>query len=194
MNGHRAAECTYESRSRLHPTTSRTLSISNDRPPGPPSVPGISRTSADARSVPLTSPSDPAPPTWSDSSETSSLPPSPDPHERPSTLTVQHLWELSPCIYDQLAPCVSSGVAIKQKVHDTTKCDPRNVTSFTLLPSIHFQTIPRPLRIPLSLIPPERLQVSGDDGSDLGLSLCVLSLGEQIYAGSHELTLDSSAA
>ena len=42
-----------------------------------------------------------------------------------------------------------------------------------ILPSTHFQTIPRPLRVPLSLIPPEHMQVSSIAENDLDMTLCV---------------------
>jgi hypothetical protein len=126
----------------------------------------------------LNGPLGPAPLTWSDSSETSSPPPSPGPREGPSTPTVQHLWELPSYICRELVPYASSGVPTKQKAHDPAKRVPQNATSFTILQSIHFQTIPRPLRIPLSLIPPEHLRVSDVPGGELDLTLCVPSSGE----------------
>ena len=46
-------------------------------------------------------------------------------------------------------------------------------SSPTVLPSIHFQTIPHPLRIPLSVISPDHLRVSHTAGTDLDMSLYV---------------------
>ena len=47
-------------------------------------------------------------------------------------------------------------------------------SSFTILPSVHFQTVPHPLPLPLSDIPPERLQVSWVSGNDLDMTLYVV--------------------
>ena len=49
------------------------------------------------------------------------------------------------------------------------------VPSFTILPSVHFQTIPRPLPLPLSVIPPERVQVSSVALNDQDMTLCVFN-------------------
>ena len=85
--------------------------------------------------------------TWLNSSE-SSLPPSLTPYERPQAP--------SPRVY----------------THGVTEC----VLRPTVLPSIQFRTIPRPLQVPLSLVPPERVQVSPIAGGDLDMTLCVLSV------------------
>ena len=46
-------------------------------------------------------------------------------------------------------------------------------SSLTIFPSIHFRTIPRPLWVPSSSIPPEYVQVSCTAGGDLDMTLCV---------------------
>ena len=48
---------------------------------------------------------------------------------------------------------------------------PPTVSSFTVLPSIHFRTIPRPSRVPLSLVPPEHVRISSTARSDLDMIL-----------------------
>lgn len=53
-------------------------------------------------------------------------------------------------------------------------CVPRlTIPSSKIFPSTHFQTIPRPLRIPLSLILPEHVPTASTAGSDLDMTLCV---------------------
>ena len=109
-----------------------------------------SQASADAPSTaPMSPPRDYPLLTWHDSSEPS--PPPPTVHKRSPT-----------------------DVSVVQNTRDTTKCIPRPIdSSFTVLPSIHFQAIPRPLRPPFSLIPPEHVQVSGVAHSDLDMTLYV---------------------
>ena len=71
-------------------------------------------------------------------------------------------------------PWNPSDVAVVGNAHATTGYVPHPaVSSFTVLPSIHFRTIPRSLRIPLSLIPPERVQISSIAGGDLDMTLYV---------------------
>ena len=48
--------------------------------------------------------------------------------------------------------------------------------TFAILSSVHFGTIPRPLRGPSSLVPPEYMQVSWVSGSDLDMTLYVFFL------------------
>ena len=72
-----------------------------------------------------------------------------------------------------LAP--SSDALVARKVYDTTECDPpHTVSSFTVLPSVLFRTIPRPLPVPLSLVPPEHIQISPVAGGDLDMTLYVV--------------------
>ena len=114
--------------------------------------------------------------TWSDLSESASPPPSLTPYERPSSPTARFPWELSPRIYNQIGPRPSSDVSVVQSTCGTVERVPRLPgSSFTILPSIHFQTIPRPLRIPLSFVPPEHMQVSSVTESELDMTLCVFS-------------------
>ena len=54
------------------------------------------------------------------------------------------------------------------------KCGQHTTRSiFSLLPSLHLHSIPRPLRMSLSLLSPEHFQVSDTTSSELDLSLCV---------------------
>jgi hypothetical protein len=70
-----------------------------------------------------------------------------------------------------------SDVSVVQKTLDVAEWSPRSTgSSFTILPSIHFRAIPRPLQIPLSFIPPERVQVSWVSGNDLDMTLYVFSV------------------
>jgi hypothetical protein len=70
-----------------------------------------------------------------------------------------------------------SDVSVVQKTLDVAEWLPRSTgSSFTILPSVHFRAIPRPLHIPLSFIPPERVQISWVSGNDLDMTLCVFSL------------------
>jgi hypothetical protein len=73
------------------------------------------------------------------------------------------------------APLVPwSDGSVAQKTLGVTEWSPRSTgSSFTILPSINFLTIPRPLHTSLSLIPPERVQVSWVAGNDLDMALYV---------------------
>ena len=173
MGGDRAAECTYESWQESLPTSADTLSVSRDKTSGPISVRDPTPQTPVEPSIGR--PSDLPPSIWSGSSESGfSLLLSPAPQERPSTLAARLPWELSSCIHNDLVQRPSSDASATYKVDDTTKCIPYPAVSpFTILPSIHFQAIPRPLRVPLSFIPPEHVRVSGVAGDDLGMSLYV---------------------
>ena len=164
--------CTYELRKRTPRISTNARSVSHDNastpqavralPPKPPVI-GFSF------SEPPTHPSSDVPLlTWSDPSEsTSSLPPSPHltPYERSLTP--------SPHVHGEIVSGPSSGVSVVRNVRATMEHVPRPTVSYiTVLPSIHFQTIPRPLqlRVPLSLIPPEHVQISAIAGGDLDMT------------------------
>ncbi|KAF9779641.1 hypothetical protein BJ322DRAFT_368458 [Thelephora terrestris] len=71
----------------------------------------------------------------------------------------------------------SSSVSVITKPRAATECPPSpTVPSLTTLPSICFQTIPRPLSQPLSVIPPERLQVSDASGCGLDMTFRLKAL------------------
>ena len=152
MNEKGGSGCTYELRRRPRPAGTDGIFVTYERTPGPPNV--HTPPSQASANVPLnarTSPPGNLPPiTWSDSSE-SSLP-------------------LSPSLQGP-----SSGASVIQEAYDITKSIPRPTAPFTVLPSIHLHSIPRPFRTPFSLIPPERVQVSGVSESDLDMKLCVFS-------------------
>ena len=156
VNGERGAECTYEPRR-------RSLRASASAPPAPREtashpLPSKPLTTGFTSSEPLTHPLLGTPLlTLSNSSEpASSLPPPLALYEGPQ------------------AP--SSDVSIVRHTYNTEGCAPRPTVSFTVLPSIHFRAIHRPLHVPLSLIPPERVQISPIAGGDLDMTLCVLSI------------------
>jgi len=87
---------------------------------------------------------------------------------QPSKSTVRLPRELSSPPHNEIVPPPSSETSV---VYDAEECASRPVRSpFTILPSIHFSKIPRPLRMPLSLIPPERVQVSCVSWSDLDMT------------------------
>ena len=146
MNRDRIAACTY-GRSRS----------SGNVPPRPPRP----------------SPTDGTLPALSDSSEpSSSYSLSPDLRERSSMLSKQLEWKPSPRGPDKVVPAPSSGASVAKKAPGAAEHPPRStLSSFTIIPSIHFQTIPRPLHLPLSAISPEHVQVSCVSGDDLGMTL-----------------------
>jgi len=196
VSGGTAAECTYELKHQSRPAVVNTPSVSRDKTSSPLRVrDSPSQKSSDGFSVPSTNPLDRPQPAWSDSGESSShsrsLSPSP-PREQPSTVRLP--WELSPRIHNELVPRPSSDVSVVRKPQDTVKrVPPPAVPSFAILPSILFQTIPRPLRIPLSLIPPEYMQISDVAGDDLGMTLCVFFVS-QFHTGPQRLNDTFSAA
>ena len=171
MNGGRGAGCIYELRQQ---PSIDIPSVSHDSTSGSPRSRVLpSQTSANGTSKPpISPPSDLPLPNSSEPNSFFSTPPAPC--ERPSTPATQLPWELSPCIRNEIALGPPSNVSVVQKIHDTVECIPRSVaSSFTILPSIHFRTIPRPLRVPLSLIPPEHVQISCIAGNDLDMTLYV---------------------
>ena len=96
--------------------------------------------------------------------------------QQPSLPTAQRRWELSPRIYNQIGLVHSSDVSVLRSTCSTTEHIPCLAgSSFEILPSIHFQTIPRPLRVPLSPVLPEYTRVFSVAGSELDMILCVFS-------------------
>ena len=94
--------------------------------------------------------------------------------EQLSTSTAELPQELSPRIHDQVVVGSSSNVSVVQEIHGTMEWAPPPAGfSFTILPSVHFRTIPRPLRVPLPFPPPEYIQVSSIARNDLDMTLCV---------------------
>ena len=174
VNRERGDECTYEPRQRPHGANSSTLPISNETVSHPLTVrtlpskpPAVGFSSSDSPTRPLLGTLHL---TWSNSSESaSSLPPPPPlaPYERSLALSSR--------VQGEMALDPSSDVAVVQDIQSTTECVPHpTVSSFTVLPSIHFRRIPRPLLVPLSLIPPEHAQLSSNAGGDLDMTLYVL--------------------
>jgi len=167
VDGERSAGCTYEPRQRSRRANSKALSVSRDSVPRPLSIRTLpSKPPAVGFLFPRrpTHPSLDIPLTLSDPSESR---PSPAPCERPLTLP--------PHLHDEVVPDPPSGVLTVRNVHDTSECIPHpTVPPFTVLPSVYFRVIPWPLQVPLSLIPPERVQVSPIAGSDLDMTLYVL--------------------
>ena len=158
VNRDGGAECTYELRQQPHPAGTFQTSFAYTSP-GPP-------TGTPPGGLLLTFPS---------SRESASpIPLSLPPCERPSTLTVELSRELSPRIHNEVMEGPTSNVSVAQEIHGAMECiPPLTGSSFTILPSIHFQTIPRPLRVPLSFFPPEHIQVSSTARNDLDMTLCV---------------------
>ena len=173
VNGERGDDCTYEPRQRSH-RTSTTLPILREtafRPPSVRALPPKPPTVGFSLSGSLTRPSLGAPHlTWSNPSASASPPTPPPPlasYERSLVPPSRVHGEIT------LGP--SSDVSAVQGTHSTTECVSHPpVPSFTVLPSVHFGRIPRPLPVPLSLIPPERVQVSSNPGGDLDMTLYVL--------------------
>ncbi|KAF9783449.1 hypothetical protein BJ322DRAFT_153080 [Thelephora terrestris] len=97
--------------------------------------------------------------------------------ERSSTPPNQLELKLSLRAPRKVAPVPSSNVSLVGEVPGSTEHPPRpTASSFTVLPSIHFQTIPRPLRIPLSAIHPEHSQVSCVARNDLDMAFRLRAL------------------
>jgi hypothetical protein len=141
----RGAACTYE------------IPRSSDNvPPKLPVSPP--RVNSEASSPPLNLRLDSGLPRavlWSDPGPDPFYSPSTNLCERPSTLQLQLEWTPSPCVLDEVVLVLPSDASVVEKAPGATKCPSRPVvSSFTIIPSIHFQTIPNPLRIPLSIIPP----------------------------------------
>ena len=173
VNGNRGAGCTYELPPRPRPAGTGVFIFVQARAPDSPNAGNLpSQAPANVPSSALTSPPRDLPlVTWSDSSESG---PSHSQFPAPPTPIIRSSPDFSPRIHDKILPGPSSDVSVRRKTHDTTISILRpTVSSFTVLPSIHFQIVPRPLRTPFSLIPPERVQVSSVAGSDLDMTLCV---------------------
>lgn len=176
-SGERAVECKYQPRQQFPPPKTNAHSISRGGTPGPLTVHTLpSQTFAHgfSFSAPLIGPPDLPLSTWFNFSEfDSTLPPSAAPCERPSSPTAKIPWE-PPSRIDGAGevPSSPSDVSVVWGIRGTSELvtRPTVLPSFTVLPSIHFQTIPRPLPVPLSLVPPERVQVSCAVGSELGMT------------------------
>jgi len=167
-NGERGDRCTYEPRQRSHRTNASALPIS-----------------CEAASHDLILPSKP-PATVSSVSESLTRPSLGTPHLirlhssesllllPPPLVPSEGLLAPSFPVHDEMLLGPSSDIRVVQDIHSTTKCFPHpTVSSFTVLPSINFQRIPWPLPVPLSLVPPERVQISSA-GSDLDMILYVV--------------------
>ena len=189
LNVREGAECTYESWLPSGRASTKVLSVSCDGAPRLLSADTLSlQTSAVGFSfseylarpppdIPLVS--------WSDSNEPGpSLPPPLAHCERPLTPTAQLPWGPPPRAHGEIGPGPPSDVSVLRNIHDTTERVPHHTaSSFTVLPYIHSRTIPRPLPVPLSLIPPERVQISPVAGADLDMTLCVFIFRFWIFTG-----------
>ena len=174
VRGGKDAECTYElwqghrhTRANVLPVTHDTGSPQSTLPSGVPTIgPSLSV-------FPTRPPSDVPLLTWSNSGESTSPPPPPLAScELPQAPTAQPPREPSPPGQAEMVHGPPSDASAALNIHDTTECVPRPAaSSFTVLPSIHFPTIPRLLRAPFSLIPPERVQISPIIGGDLDMTL-----------------------
>ena len=175
VNGGRGIECGYEPRQPPRPRGTNVDSVPRDDTSSPllgaRDLPA--RTSADGFSfheTPISPSSDLPVSARSGSKESgSSLSPTLAPCERrPSKPAPRHPRELSPPSNNGTASRPSSGALV---VYDTAECVSSPVgSSFTIIPSIYFRTIPRPLVIPLPLVPPELVQVSCVSRSDLDMT------------------------
>ena len=135
MNEERASRCTYEPRQRPRPTPA--FQKLANKLSGPSNLFTVLDSN---ESIP-------------------SLPPSLAPCERPSPPTARLPWEHSSPIDNQIGLGLSSDVSVAHSIRGATECVSRFIgPSFPIPPSIHFQTTPRPLQVPLSLSPPERIQ------------------------------------
>jgi len=174
VNGKGDYECTYEPRQRSHHTNAGTLPISRQTAsrhlsartlPSKPAAIGFPFSESPTRPSLGT----PRLARSNSSESTSSLPPPPPlaSYERPLAPSSR--------VHGEIALGPSSDVSNVQDIHPTTESAPHpTVSSFTVLPSIHFRRIPWPLPVPLSLIPPERVQISSNAGGDLDMTLYVL--------------------
>ena len=115
----------------------------------------------------LSDPSEPGP----------SHPLPPDLRERSSTPPER----LESDVLDKVMPVPSPDASVVERARDATvNALPPTVSSFTILPSIHLQAIHRPLQMPLSVIPPERVQVSSIAPNDLDMILYVFFLSRKL--------------
>ena len=165
--GGRGARCTYEPRQRSRRANTNPFFTSRNSAPRPLSIytlasksSAVEFSSSESQTRPLFNISLP---TRSNSGgSTSFLPPLLTPRERPPIPTTQLPRE------------PSSDVLVVRNMHNTMGCVPHSaVPPFTVLPSIHFRTILRPLQVPLSHIPPECMQISSIAGGDLDMTLYV---------------------
>jgi len=163
--------CMYEPWQRSYRASAGALPVSRDTAPRrlsvralPSKPPGVGFSFSEYLACPPSTPLL----AWSNSSESTSFPLPPlASYERPQVPSSR--------IHSMAVLGPSSDISVMQHTHDTADYVPRpTVSSFTVLPSIHFRTIPRPLQVPLSLIPPERVQISPIAGGDLDMTLCVL--------------------
>lgn len=98
--------------------------------------------------------------------------------QRSSKLPEQPERKSSPNGLGEVVPTSLVDASAVKRVPSTPACLPRPaIPSFAILPSVHFQTILRPLSLPLSVIPPERVQISLVAGNDLDMSMYVVSPG-----------------
>jgi len=151
VDGKRGDECTYEPWQPPRRTHTEVLSVSHNSTSVPPSTrTSPPQASANRRSFPeslICPPSDDPLLTWSNASELASNLPMPLSHcERPLVPATRYPSRLTPRL---------------------------TITSLPVLPSDRFRTIPRPLRVPLLLIPPEHVQVSSTAKSDLDMILYI---------------------
>ena len=185
MIGEDDVRCTYEPGQRSPRISANALSVSRHRASrsrGARLLPFRTSIDGSPPSEPLESPSSDGPLiTCQNPSEfASSLPPPQAlaPCEQPPTSP--------PRVHNGVVLRPSSDVSAARHIHATTEYLPRStVSSFTVLPSIHFRTIPRPLRVPLSLIPPERVQVSSVAEGDLDMTLYVFPRSRQSRGLNH---------
>ena len=176
MDRERGTECAYEPRQRSHRVNSGTLPIpcetaSHRHPLNVRPIPSTPPAAGFSFSEPLTNLSLSAPHlTWSNPSESASSPSPPSP--------LAHFeWPLasSSRVHGEIAVVPSSDVSVTQDIHSTTERIPHPIAStFTILPSIQFRRIPRPLPVPPSLIPQGRVQISSNAEGDLDMTLYVL--------------------
>ena len=170
--GDDGTRCTYEQSQRSPRISTDRLSVAHNSEPSSQSVYTLPfKTAVNGFSF-----SEPQTHTSSDIplSTTSSLPPPLAPRERPLTPMAQLPREPSPHVHGEIMLGPSPDAAVRN-TQAIMECIPRHtVPPFTVLPSLHFRTVPRPLQVPLSLIPPERVQVSPIARGDLDMTLYVL--------------------
>lgn len=176
VNGDRAVECMYELCRRSRSTNVNGFPPSRDDATGALCVRTLpSQTSPNRFSFSEPPIRPPSLLTWSISSESaSSLSPSSPACERLPTPTAQ---KPSARIHGEMTLRPPSDVSPARRTRCNTECVTCPIaSSFTVLPSACFRTIPQPLQVPfkLSIIPPERMRVSCITGSDLDMTLCVL--------------------
>ncbi|KAF9779638.1 hypothetical protein BJ322DRAFT_369059 [Thelephora terrestris] len=83
---------------------------------------------------------------------------------------------LPPDFREQPLTLLLPSSSASEKARDATECPPPPTPFLTTLPSLHFQTVPRPLPRPLSDIPPELLQVSSASESSLDMTFRLKAL------------------